>query len=142
MITAHSLVSRLHGSCTWKGNTSPSPGDYGSANFFLFLIFKYKLTKYLMPFSSMIEVLISVLNHALQFHSCSFWSKPNDLGLCHQTHFLVRGRGLEVRLWTAIYVLQGEGVISMQSLLRWHGRHSAEVNENINLGYSQDQGYS
>ena len=26
--------------------------------------------------------------------------------------------------------------------LRWHGRHSAEVNENINLGYSQDQGYS
>ena len=27
-------------------------------------------------------------------------------------------------------------------ILRWHGRHSAEVNENINLGYSQDQGYS
>ena len=27
-------------------------------------------------------------------------------------------------------------------LLRWHGRPSAEVNENINLGYSQDQGYS
>ena len=27
-------------------------------------------------------------------------------------------------------------------VLRWHGRHSAEVNENINLGYSQDQGYS
>ena len=26
--------------------------------------------------------------------------------------------------------------------LRWHGRHSAEVNENINLGYSHDQGYS
>ena len=26
--------------------------------------------------------------------------------------------------------------------LRWHGSHSAEVNENINLGYSQDQGYS
>ena len=26
--------------------------------------------------------------------------------------------------------------------LRWHGRPSAEVNENINLGYSQDQGYS
>ena len=22
----------------------------------------------------------------------------------------------------------------------WHGSHSAEVNENINLGYSQDQG--
>ena len=27
-------------------------------------------------------------------------------------------------------------------VLRWHGRHSAEVNENVNLGYSQDQGYS
>ena len=26
--------------------------------------------------------------------------------------------------------------------LRWQGRHSAEVNENINLGYSHDQGYS
>ena len=25
-------------------------------------------------------------------------------------------------------------------VLRWHGRHLAEVNENINLGYSQDQG--
>ena len=27
-------------------------------------------------------------------------------------------------------------------VLRWHGSHSAEVNKNINLGYSQDQGYS
>ena len=27
-------------------------------------------------------------------------------------------------------------------VLRWDGSHSAEVNENINLGYSQDQGYS
>ena len=26
--------------------------------------------------------------------------------------------------------------------LRWDGSHSAEVNENINLSYSQDQGYS
>ena len=26
--------------------------------------------------------------------------------------------------------------------LRWRGSLSAEVNENINLGYSQDQGYS
>ena len=26
--------------------------------------------------------------------------------------------------------------------LRWHGRHSAEVNKHINLGYSQDQGYT
>ena len=26
--------------------------------------------------------------------------------------------------------------------LRWHGSHSAEVNKNINFGYSQDQGYS
>ena len=26
--------------------------------------------------------------------------------------------------------------------LRWDASHSAEVNENINLGYSQDQGYS
>ena len=26
-------------------------------------------------------------------------------------------------------------------VLRWDGSHSAEVNENINLGYSQDQGY-
>ena len=26
--------------------------------------------------------------------------------------------------------------------LRWDVSHSAEVNENINLGYSQDQGYS
>ena len=46
----------------------------------------------------------------------SFWSKLNDLGLCHQTLFLVRGWSMEVRLWTAT-VLQGEGVISMQSLL-------------------------
>ena len=28
------------------------------------------------------------------------------------------------------------------SPLRWDGSHSAEVNENINLGYSHDQGYS
>ena len=27
-------------------------------------------------------------------------------------------------------------------VLRWHGRPSAEANENINLGYSQDQVYS
>ena len=27
-------------------------------------------------------------------------------------------------------------------ILRWHGSHSAEVNENINQGYSPDQGYS
>ena len=26
--------------------------------------------------------------------------------------------------------------------LRWDSSHLAEVNENINLGYSQDQGYS
>ena len=26
--------------------------------------------------------------------------------------------------------------------LRWDVNHSAEVNENINLGYGQDQGYS
>ena len=26
--------------------------------------------------------------------------------------------------------------------LRWHVSHSPEVTENINLGYSQDQGYS
>ena len=26
--------------------------------------------------------------------------------------------------------------------LRWDVSHLAEVNENINLGYSQDQGYS
>ena len=26
--------------------------------------------------------------------------------------------------------------------LRWHGSHLMEVNENIHLGYSQDQGYS
>ena len=26
--------------------------------------------------------------------------------------------------------------------LRWDVSHSVEVNENINLGYSQDQGYS
>ena len=26
--------------------------------------------------------------------------------------------------------------------LRWDGSQSAEVNKNINLGYSQDQGYS
>ena len=26
--------------------------------------------------------------------------------------------------------------------LRWRGSLSAEVNENINLGYGQDQGYS
>ena len=26
--------------------------------------------------------------------------------------------------------------------LRWHTSHSAELNENVNLGYSQDQDYS
>ena len=30
----------------------------------------------------------------------------------------------------------------LHKALRWHGTHSAEVNENINQGYSQDQGYS
>ena len=30
----------------------------------------------------------------------------------------------------------------LQHLFRWHSSHLAEVNENINLGYSQDQGYS
>ena len=29
-----------------------------------------------------------------------------------------------------------------RSVLRWDASHPAEVNENINLGYSQDQGYS
>ena len=33
-------------------------------------------------------------------------------------------------------------VLASVCALRWHGRHSAEVNENINLGYSHDQGYS
>ena len=33
-------------------------------------------------------------------------------------------------------------LVASKESLRWHGRHSAEVNENINLGYSQDQGYS
>ena len=32
--------------------------------------------------------------------------------------------------------------ISTFTGLRWHAGRSAEVNENINLGYSQDQGYS
>ena len=33
--------------------------------------------------------------------------------------------------------------MTVPSVLWWHGSHSAEVNyENINLGYSQDQGYS
>ena len=29
-----------------------------------------------------------------------------------------------------------------EASLRWDSSHSAEVNENINLSYSQDQGYS
>ena len=37
--------------------------------------------------------------------------------------------------WKFVY-----DVVTIQ--LRWHGSHSAEVNENINLGYSHDQGYS
>ena len=32
--------------------------------------------------------------------------------------------------------------VKKRDLLRWDGSHSAEVTENINLGYSQDQGYS
>ena len=36
----------------------------------------------------------------------------------------------------------GASASLVMSALRWHGRHSAEVNENINLGYSHDQGYS
>ena len=39
----------------------------------------------------------------------------------------------------------GLGILGLRQTrvrARWHGRPSAEVNENINLGYSQDQGYS
>ena len=32
--------------------------------------------------------------------------------------------------------------VNVNGTLRWHGSHLAKVNENINLGYSQDQGYS
>ena len=41
---------------------------------------------------------------------------------------------------TNCFAWLAEGQVS--SILRWDGSHSAEVNENINLGYSQDQGYS
>ena len=41
-----------------------------------------------------------------------------------------------------LYPLAAEGPHFSTSTLRWHGRHSVEVNENINLGYSHDQGYS
>ena len=33
-------------------------------------------------------------------------------------------------------------VMNLRPVLRWHGSHSADFNENINLGYSHDQGYS
>ena len=33
-------------------------------------------------------------------------------------------------------------LITKWVILRWDVSHSVEVNENINLGYSQDQGYS
>ena len=36
--------------------------------------------------------------------------------------------------WIYMYIFTAQ--------LRWDGSHSAEVNENINLGYSHDQGYS
>ena len=55
----------------------------------------------------------------------------------------VRGLGL-MRLGLGILGLRQTRVRARARLrvLRWHGRPSAEVNENINLGYSQDQGYS
>ena len=48
------------------------------------------------------------------------------------------GLGFESQLDTGIFFLDS---ISAKTL-RWHARHSAEVNENKNLGYSQDQGYA
>ena len=38
--------------------------------------------------------------------------------------------------------IEASGPISNGKVLKWNVSHSAEVNENINLGYSQDQGYS
>ena len=40
--------------------------------------------------------------------------------------------------WTTRIVVSFDDITS----LRWDGSHSAEVNENINLYYSQDQGFS
>ena len=47
-----------------------------------------------------------------------------------------------MRLGLGILGLRQTRVRARLRVLRWHGRPSAEVNENINLGYSQDQGYS
>ena len=47
-----------------------------------------------------------------------------------------------VVVWRHFYVAGRNFEEILQHLLRWHSSHSAEVNENINLGYSQDQGYS
>ena len=38
------------------------------------------------------------------------------------------------------YIFSGKGKIIIT--LRWQGSLSVEVNENMNLGYGQDQGYS
>ena len=46
------------------------------------------------------------------------------------------------KVWYRRFNRRWGAVKHVQASLRWHGRPSAEVNENINLGYSQDQGYS
>ena len=48
--------------------------------------------------------------------------------------------GYAVRL-TGEQTLKGTYMVDKKEL-RWHGSHSAKVNENINLGYSHDQRYS
>ena len=43
--------------------------------------------------------------------------------------------------WTQFH-LKKKWMHAITLALRWQGSHLAEVNENINPGYSQDQGYS
>ena len=56
--------------------------------------------------------------------------------------FTNRRAGLHVCSMVEDEVTRGDAAAIHKFLLRWHGSHSVEVNKNINLGYSQDQGYS
>ena len=94
------LVSRLHTHAYKEkesGNTSQSPGDYGTLE-----LLKFVSTNCLQWW---IEVLThtSILNVALIL---------KDVGLCHQTLFLMREWELETLLWSATTVIYYFNVVS------------------------------
>ena len=71
--------------------------------------------------------------------SASFWPDRSSLHVYmsrHLTCMLACDRNFPMTIASNKLMLSGN------TSLRWHACHSAEVNENINLGYSQDQGYS